>query len=179
MSHKYALLLALLALFATYPVFAAGKSADKMQFHSPQTEAEKALDKALWLEGVEDTKRLQDVTAWLKGQGYPHSFRYGDYFTQHYLKKWRDTQINMLAACKKNTDDQSLCEPFSLTCNNFSNHSISYGYRTLESDENKAIISFLPQGWEGNGDVFHVVKEATFWKVDDTDCAHNIWHTKK
>jgi hypothetical protein len=196
MKPRYFFPLFLLALFIASPVFAAEKSADKPQFHPPQTEAEKALDHILQLDHA-DTQLAEFA---VKDPGYDRSktSAFSHLFTQPLLGAWEKGEKDSVSReCGGKYKDGWICgmdiNPISCSTSDddWPDEHRSYLYRAIKRNTSEVILTYkvvisytasdarritqmLPDS-KRDRFFYRMVKDKDRWKLDGVVC-DNYYH---
>jgi hypothetical protein len=178
---KTRFLIFFLAVLLTLPLAYAGKkSADKPQFHPPQTEAERALDKILTR-----AKTDSDMTFYALGEPHydpplgssharlvpPEDRGYSNLFTEALVKAWREKEKSLVQqSCGGQYIAGELCgldyDPIFCA----QDYTDSFHYYTVDSGKNAAVIeySFPDTGYLLA--TYGMIKDQQGWKIDRVTC---------
>jgi hypothetical protein len=167
---KKRLLILFFALLLFLPAAcAAEKPANRPQFHPPQTAAERALDAIFHAEKISEGEMNYFI---LKRPGYNRrkGETYSHFFTESLLDAWAK-------AGKKDIDEGcggvykgEICSiDFDvLTC--AQDVPDAYFYRTIKTQDSKAIITYSWPEDQRDGSHYLMVKTGGGWKLDGVDC---------
>jgi hypothetical protein len=147
---------------------------ENKKFHSAETQAESALNKALLrMDYDEDMVGFILKFPWHNTKG---DHRYADIFTPDVLKSWADAEAKTVKdQCHGEYKDGELCglgyNPF--TCAQDSPD--YYLYHTIRSNEQEAIImmKWPPAETAFVGITYRLIKDGYEWKIDGVDCGEN------